>query len=84
MSSARGVRHYWTGGSSKVVLSFPRRRLDITGGGIIAPTQGNRIGNRIELQVDELTTRPGTRPGGTLAEPCILDQTDPTRVVISE
>jgi filamentous hemagglutinin family protein len=64
-------------------LLISAKRMDITGGGIIAPTQGNRIANRIELQVDELTTRQGTRPGGTLAEPYILDPTDPTRAIIS-
>ena len=42
------------------------KSLDITGGGIIAPTRGSRIGSTIQLQVDELTTRPGTGPGGTL------------------
>ena len=65
------------------ILLMSSKKLDITGGGIIAPTQGNRIGNRIELYTDELTTRPGTRPGGTIAEPRILNPTDPTRVVIS-
>ena len=64
-------------------LFLSAKNLDITGGGIIAPTQGSRIANFIELHTDELTTRPGTRPGGTLAEPRILDATDPTRVVIS-
>ena len=57
--------------------------LDMTGGGIIAPTKGSRIGSRIELHADELTTQAGTRPGGTLGEPRVLDVTDPTRVVIS-
>ncbi|MEX5217626.1 MAG: filamentous hemagglutinin N-terminal domain-containing protein [Nitrospira sp.] len=65
------------------ILLLSAEKLDITGGGIIAPTQGNRIGNRIELYVDELTARPGTRPGGTFAEPRILNPADPTRVVIS-
>ncbi|MGE0276423.1 MAG: filamentous hemagglutinin N-terminal domain-containing protein [Nitrospiraceae bacterium] len=65
------------------ILLMSADKLDITGGGIIAPTQGNRIGNRIELYVDELITRPGTRPGGTFAEPRILNPADPTRVVIS-
>ena len=64
-------------------LLISAKRMDITGGGIIAPTRGNRIANRIELQVDELTTRQGTKPGGTLAEPYLLDPTDPTRAVIS-
>ena len=64
-------------------LLMSAKNLDITGGGIIAPTQGNRIANRIELHADVLTTRPGTRPGGTLAAPMILDPADPTRVVIS-
>jgi hypothetical protein len=64
-----------------IVLSA--KNLDITGGGIIAPTQGNRIGSRIELHADELNTHPGTRPGGTLGAPRILDPSDPTRVVIS-
>ena len=64
-------------------LVVSAKNLDITGGGIIAPTQGNRIGSRIELHADHLTTRPGTKPGGTLAEPRILDPSDPTRVVIS-
>src|SRR5262249_19785780 len=59
------------------------KNLDIIGGGIIAPTQGNRIGSLIEIHADHLTTQPGTRPGGTLANPQILDPTDPTRVVIS-
>ena len=59
------------------------KSLDIIGGGIIAPTQGNRIGSRIEIHADHLTTQPGTRPGGTLANPQILDPADPTRVVIS-
>ena len=59
------------------------KSLDIIGGGIEAPTQGSRIGSRIELHADVLTTQPGTRPGGTLANPRILDPTDPTRVVIS-
>ncbi|MCS6288211.1 MAG: filamentous hemagglutinin N-terminal domain-containing protein [Nitrospira sp.] len=57
--------------------------LDITGGGIVAPTQGSRIASRIQLQTDELITRPGTGPGGTLAAPKILNPDDPTRVVIS-
>ncbi|WP_447600745.1 filamentous hemagglutinin N-terminal domain-containing protein [Nitrospira sp. Nam80] len=65
------------------ILLMSAKKLDITGGGIVAPTQGNRIGNRIELYADELTARPGTRPGGTIAEPRILNPTDPTRVVIS-
>ncbi len=64
-------------------LFVSAKNLDITGGGIIAPTQGNRIANRIELHADVLTTRPGTRPGGTLTAPRIIDATDPTRVVIS-
>ena len=64
-----------------IVLSA--KHLDITGGGIIAPTQGSRIGSRIELHAEELNTRPGTRAGGTLDDPRILDPTDPTRVVIS-
>ena len=59
------------------------KNLDIIGGGIIAPTLGNRIGSRIEIHAEHLTTQPGTRPGGTLANPQILDPTDPTRVVIS-
>lgn len=59
------------------------KTLDIVGGGIIAPTHGNRIGSRIEIHADHLTTQAGTRPGGTLADPQILDTTDPTRVVIS-
>jgi filamentous hemagglutinin family protein len=58
------------------------KNLDITGGGIIAPTQGTRIGSRIELQADEVHTRPGTGPGGTHTQPRILDASDPTRVVI--
>lgn len=57
--------------------------LDIIGGGIIAPTQGNRVASRMDLQVDNLTTRPGTRPGGPLDSPQILNSSDPTRVVIS-
>jgi hypothetical protein len=57
--------------------------MDIIGGGIIAPTQGTRIASRMDLQVDHLTTRPGTGPGGTLDSPQILNATDPTRVVIS-
>ena len=64
-------------------LLVSAKNLDITGGGIIAPTQGNRIGSRIELHADQLNTRPGTGPGGTLTAPRILDATDPTRVVIS-
>ncbi|MCS6288210.1 MAG: filamentous hemagglutinin N-terminal domain-containing protein [Nitrospira sp.] len=64
-------------------LLLSATNLDITGGGIIAPTQGNRIANRIELHSDVLTTRPGTRPGGTLAAPRVLDAADPSRVVIS-
>jgi len=64
-------------------LLMSAKNLDITGGGIIAPTQGNRIANRIELHADVLTTRPGTRAGGTLAAPRILDVADPARVVIS-
>ncbi|MGE3815338.1 MAG: filamentous hemagglutinin N-terminal domain-containing protein [Nitrospiraceae bacterium] len=64
-----------------IVLSA--KNLDITGGGIIAPTQGSRIGSRIELHADVLNTHPGTRPGGTLSAPRILDPSDPTRVVIS-
>ncbi len=59
------------------------KRLDITGGGIVAPTQGNRIASRMDLQVNELNTHPGTRPGGTLASPQILNDIDPTRVMIS-
>ena len=64
-------------------LLVSAKNLDITGGGIISPTHGNRIGSSIEIHADHLTTRPGTRPGGTLGEPLILDPTDPTRVVIS-
>ncbi|HZN45887.1 MAG TPA: filamentous hemagglutinin N-terminal domain-containing protein [Nitrospiraceae bacterium] len=64
-------------------LFLSANRMDITGGGITAPTQGDRIGNRIDLHTNELTTRQGTRPGGTLAEPRVLDAADPTRVVIS-
>ncbi len=71
------------GRSVQGILLLSAKNLDITGGGIIAPTQGNRIANRIELYTDELATRPGTRPGGTIAEPRILNETDPTRVVIS-
>ncbi|MGC3975217.1 MAG: hypothetical protein QM771_12660 [Nitrospira sp.] len=58
-------------------------KIDITGGGIIATTQGERIASRIEIHAGELTTQPGTRPGGTLDAPRILDPADPTRVVIS-
>lgn len=57
--------------------------MDIIGGGIIAPTQGTRIASRMDLQVDHLTTRAGTGPGGTLDSPQILNAVDPTRVVIS-
>ena len=57
--------------------------LDITGGGIIAPTQGSRIASSIQLQVDELITRPGIGPAGTLAAPRILNTDNPARVVIS-
>jgi filamentous hemagglutinin family protein len=57
--------------------------LDITGGGIVAPTQGTRIASRIQLQTDEVITRGGTGPGGTLRAPRILNPDDPTRVVIS-
>ncbi|BCA53117.1 hypothetical protein W02_02570 [Nitrospira sp. KM1] len=57
--------------------------LDIIGGGIDAPTQGSRIGSRIELAADVVTTQQGNRPGGTLAAPRILNAQDPTRVVIS-
>lgn len=64
-------------------LLMSAKNLDITGGGIIAPTQGNRIANRIELHADVLTTRPGSRAGGTLAAPRLLDVADPSRVVIS-
>ena len=64
-------------------LFLAAKNLDITGGGIIAPTQGNRIANRIELHADVVTTRPGTEPGGTRAAPRILNTADPTRVVIS-
>lgn len=59
------------------------RVLDMTGGGIVAPSQGNRIASRIQLQTDELITRPGTGPGGTLAAPRILNPDAPTRVIIS-
>jgi hypothetical protein len=59
------------------------KTLDITGGGIIAPTQGSRIGSTIQLQVDELTTRPGTGPGGTPGAPIVLNPDNPARVVIS-
>lgn len=65
------------------ILLLSAKILDITGGGIIAPSQGNRIANRIEVHANELTTHPGTRPGGTLGAPRILDTADPTRVVIS-
>jgi large exoprotein involved in heme utilization and adhesion len=58
-------------------------KIDITGGGIVATTQGERIASRIEIHAGELTTRPGTGPGGTLDAPRILDSVDPTRVVIS-
>jgi filamentous hemagglutinin family protein len=58
------------------------KTLDIIGGGIIAPTTGNRIGSRIELLADVVTTRPGTGPGGTLNAPRILNPADPTRVVL--
>ena len=64
-------------------LLMSAKNLDMIGGGIIAPTQGNRIANRIELHADVLSARPGNRPGGTLAAPRILDTADPTRVVIS-
>ncbi len=64
-------------------LYLSAKYLDMTGGGIIAPTQGNRIANRIELHADVMTTRPGTEPGGTRAAPRILDAADSTRVVIS-
>lgn len=64
-------------------LLVSAKNLDITGGGIIAPTHGNRIGSSIEIHADHLTTRPGTGPGGTLGEPRILNSTDPARVVIS-
>ncbi|MGZ8422456.1 MAG: two-partner secretion domain-containing protein, partial [Nitrospira sp.] len=64
-------------------LLVSAKNLDITGGGIIAPTHGNRIGSSIEIHADHLTTRPGTGPGGTLGEPRILNSTDPGRVVIS-
>ena len=64
-------------------LYMSAKVLDITGGGIIAPTQGSRIANRIELHADQLITHPGTRPAGTLASPMVLDGADPTRVVIS-
>ena len=59
------------------------KNLEITGGGIVAPTHGSRIGSRIELHADVLTTHQGTRPGGTLSAPRILNVDDPTRVVIS-
>ncbi len=64
-------------------LYLSAKNLDITGGGIIAPTQGNRIANRIELHADAMTTRPGTEPGGTRSAPRILDAADSNRVVIS-
>jgi large exoprotein involved in heme utilization and adhesion len=57
--------------------------IDVTGGGIVATTQGERIASRIEIHAGELTTRPGIKPGGTLDAPRILDPADPTRVVIS-
>ncbi len=57
--------------------------LDITGGGIISPTRGSRIGSSIQLQTDNIVTRAGTGPGGTLVAPRILNADDPTRVVIS-
>ncbi|MGC3975219.1 MAG: filamentous hemagglutinin N-terminal domain-containing protein [Nitrospira sp.] len=59
------------------------KRLDITGGGIIAPSHGSRVASRIQLQTNELVTRPGIRPGGTLSAPRILNPEDPTRVIIS-
>ena len=59
------------------------KTLDITGGGIIAPTTGSRIASRIELLANELTTHRGTGPGGTFDAPRILDAADPTRVVLS-
>ena len=59
------------------------KTLDITGGGIIAPTTGSRIASRIELLADELTTHRGTGPGGTFDAPRVLDAADPTRVVLS-
>lgn len=59
------------------------KNLNITGGAIVAPTQGSRIGSRIELYADQLTTQPGSRPGGTIAAPRIFNVDDPTRVVIS-
>ena len=58
------------------------KRLDITGGGIIAPTTGSRIASRIELLANDVTTRPGTGPGGTFNAPRILDTADPTRTVL--
>ena len=64
-------------------LYVSAKNLDMTGGGIIAPTQGNRIANRIELHADVMTTRPGTEPGGIRTAPRILDAADPNRVVIS-
>ena len=67
----------------RAVSIMSAKVLDITGGGIIAPTQGSRIANRIELHADQLITRPGTRPGGNACRSMVLDCTDPTRVVIS-
>ena len=58
-------------------------KIDITGGGIVATTQGERIASRIEIHAGDLTTQPGTRPGATLDAPRILNPADPTRVVIS-
>ncbi len=57
--------------------------IHITGGGIVAPTQGSRIGSRIELHADHLSTQPGTGPGGTTGARRILNADDPSRVVIS-
>lgn len=59
------------------------RLLDVTGGGIIAPTRGSRIGSLVQLQTDQVVTRPGSGPGGTLEAPRILNPVDPARVVIS-
>ncbi len=58
-------------------------KINITGGGIIATTQGERIASRIEIHAGELTTQPGSRASGNQGAPRILDPTDHTRVVIS-
>ena len=73
VGAGRGVRS----NGRRVVqgsLLLSAENLDITGGGIIAPTQGDRIGSRIELQAEPVDHPPWDRTGrDSNRRPRILD-----------